>query len=63
LQYGFGFLSVDVTGLAQGWVDGAFANGGVVLEEGDADRSNFRASDYASVSDRPKLEICYYPAE
>jgi hypothetical protein len=56
-----GTVSFDLTGLAQGWVNTA-PNNGVVLEENrGASRSVFRASEHATVSLRPKLEICYIP--
>jgi Nidogen-like/Thrombospondin type 3 repeat len=60
---GFGFLAADLSGLAQDWVDGATPNAGVAMEEDASSKSDFRASEYGTVSDRPKLDICYYAAE
>lgn len=54
-----GFRSVDVLALAQGWVDGAIANHGLLLDEPPADRTSYRSSENVNVAERPKLEVCY----
>lgn len=60
---GFGYLSADLSGLVQDWVDGAVVNAGVTMTESDATATNYRSSEHANVSQRPELEVCYYVAE
>lgn len=53
------FRSVDLLALAQGWVDGATPNHGVLLDEPASDRTNYRSSENVSAAERPKMEVCY----
>lgn len=55
----FGFRAVDLTGLTQGWVDDSSSNYGVLLEEPVGDFTDYRSSESLSVSERPKLDLCY----
>jgi hypothetical protein len=49
---------VDLTALAQAWVDGA-PNHGILLEEDPMIQSGFRSSEHPNVALRPRLEVCY----
>lgn len=54
----------DIDALVQNWLDGSFANNGVVLKATDESSLDtiaiFRPSDYSGASYRPKLVISYY---
>jgi hypothetical protein len=52
-------VSVDVTALVQGWVNGDFPNYGMLLEQGGADYAVFRSSEYVGVDTRPALNVCF----
>ncbi len=58
------WLYWEVDSLVQNWVDGSVANNGVMLADTDEstveDYKNFRSSDHATATDRPKLIIQYY---
>jgi hypothetical protein len=61
-----GFKSFDITALAAQWVSGATANHGLLLEEDigvapPLGRHQFTCSEGGTVSQRPKLQICYLP--
>jgi hypothetical protein len=56
---GYAWRSVDVTALVQGWVDGAYPNYGILLEQGQTDFTSYRSSECSAVELRPKLEICF----
>jgi hypothetical protein len=49
---------IDLTGLAQAWVDGA-PNHGVLLADDPLMKSGFRSSEHPTVALRPRLEVCY----
>jgi len=53
-----GFRSVDVTGLARGWVNGTLPNYGVVLSEPVVNTHIFWSSE-VSLDARPALGLCY----
>lgn len=55
------FVNVDLTSVAQSWVDGSQPNYGLALQDIEA-RTDFRSSEQATAVFRPKLEICYTPA-
>ncbi|EYF00148.1 DNRLRE domain-containing protein [Chondromyces apiculatus] len=57
-----GTASVDLTALAQGWIDSAYPNDGIALVS-TTDRTEIRSSEYTTQADRPRLDICYYPAD
>jgi hypothetical protein len=57
---GFGFKTVDVTGMVGAWVDGTVENDGFLLEEALTVQHAYRSSETATVTDRPYLEVCYY---
>jgi hypothetical protein len=62
-QNGLGWKSASVTGLVQGWTRGDYPNYGLLLDNPttDPDQSEtYRASEYGTVSERPKLTICYH---
>lgn len=54
-------ISFNVKSLVQGWVSGAFANQGLLLEQQEATISGLGTSESASLTNRPKLEVCYVP--
>jgi len=56
---GLGFRSLQIDNLAQGWVDGAIPNHGLLLEEDLGANHNYFASEVSTVIRRPMLEICY----
>ena len=61
-----GFKSFDITSLAAAWVSGSAANHGLLLEEDigvapPLGRHQFTCSEGSTVSQRPKLQICYLP--
>ncbi|WP_437592074.1 kelch repeat-containing protein [Sorangium sp. So ce1000] len=53
-------VSVDVTALVQGWVDGIHANHGLLLEQGSIGKTSYRSREHPQVGDRPWLEVCYF---
>ncbi len=57
------WMSLDITGLAQEWVDGRYANQGVILIRDPEDAPNtfgyFRSSEDNVISYRPKLIVNY----
>lgn len=52
-------LSLDVTALAQAWVDRAAPNHGVLLEQAAGGATRIRTSEQANAEARPQLEVCY----
>ena len=59
---GYGQRTIDVTGLVQGWLDGAYPNYGLLLEQGQTDRTIYRSREHL-IGPGPKLEICYSTPE
>lgn len=58
---GSGAKTFDITPLAQAWVDGSADNNGLLLEETAGPSPHaFVASEASTVSQRPKLDICYF---
>jgi hypothetical protein len=59
-----GWYSADVTALVQGWVNGAYPNDGLLLEQGWGSAFNrFRSSDSTgNATLLPKLVVCYNAA-
>ncbi|WP_044985949.1 DNRLRE domain-containing protein [Sorangium cellulosum] len=55
-------VSASVAPLVQAWVDGSQPNYGVALQDVN-DRTDIRSSEHANVALRPKLEVCFTPAE
>ncbi|MFT3765684.1 MAG: DNRLRE domain-containing protein [Minicystis sp.] len=52
--------TANLTTLVQGWVSGAYANNGVVLERDDLTNSTvYASSEDATVANRPSLQVCY----
>jgi uncharacterized repeat protein (TIGR01451 family) len=61
---GNGWYSVDVTALAQAWVGGTYPNYGVLLDQPAAlGYEVYYASEYGTVSKRPKLGVCFHVAD
>jgi hypothetical protein len=59
---GSGWKTVYATDLVQRWVDGTYANYGLLLDDPTtvADENEvYRSSEDSTVSTRPELEICY----
>ncbi|AKT35959.1 DNRLRE domain-containing protein [Chondromyces crocatus] len=56
---GSGVRSVDLTALAQGWVDGDYGNHGVLLKEPLTNKTEFRSSENTTLANRPSLRVCY----
>ena len=52
--------TLDVTVSLNAWSGGPAANHGWIFRPTDADGVEFRSSDYATVADRPVLEVTYY---
>jgi len=59
---GGGFRSVDVTALAQGWISGAVANDGLLLEEDPVELHNYFDSEVSTIARRPSLSVCWVDA-
>ncbi|MFO0589506.1 MAG: DNRLRE domain-containing protein [Polyangiaceae bacterium] len=57
---GVGARSIDVTSLAQGWLNGSVANNGVVFEEAPVASHYFFTKEAGDASYRPSLNVCYY---
>lgn len=54
-----GWKTVNVSSLVQAWIDGVYPNYGLLIEQGQTNGSVYPSSEYASVSIRPMLTICY----
>lgn len=59
---GGGTFSVDVTNLAAGWVSGAIANNGLLLEEDPVKLHLYWSSEAGTVAMRPSLQLCWADA-
>jgi hypothetical protein len=55
----YGWNTVDVTALVEGWVAGTAPNHGILLAEPGSYYSRYFSSEYDGVPDRPRLEIWY----
>ncbi|MFT3774784.1 MAG: kelch repeat-containing protein [Minicystis sp.] len=53
--------SGDVSALVQAWVNGTYSNYGMLLERDLSAATGLYASEFATVSSRPKLYVCYHP--
>jgi hypothetical protein len=58
-----GPVAVDVTALAQAWVNGLQPNYGVALTQLPSARTQYRSSEAGVVSRRPRLDLCYVPSQ
>lgn len=56
---GAGERVADLTALVQGWVSGAYANEGILLEEAPVLKTEFRSSEESVQATRPLLSVCY----
>ncbi len=54
-----GFISVDITGLVQSWLDGTYENDGLFLEQGTTQFTQYLTSEVANVDLRPYFELCF----
>lgn len=52
-----GFVTVDITSLVQGWMDGTYPNYGLYLKQAGTN-TFYRSSEDATQATRPKIEIC-----
>ena len=61
------FISWDVAGLVESWLDGSVTNYGLMLADVDESSSDgwkwFYSADWGTASERPKLEVTYYDPE
>jgi hypothetical protein len=55
----YGMMSVDITSLVQGWVDEAYPNYGLLLEQGATEYTRYISSEMENLDWRPALEICF----
>ncbi len=53
-----GNLSFNIKTLVQSWIGGS-ANNGLLLEQDLSGSSTFRTSEHGTVSQRPRLDVCY----
>lgn len=60
---GFGYRSIDVTGLTQSWKSGAVANHGILLEEDPVENHLYDASESSETGRRPSLYVCWVDAQ
>ena len=61
-----GWKSANVTGLVQGWASGSYSNYGLLLDDPTTvtdEYETYYASEYGTVSERPKLTICYHTGD
>jgi hypothetical protein len=61
---GTGWKTITLTTLAQAWVNGTYANQGVILLSPPKSGNNekqYNSSDASNASQRPKLAVCYRP--
>lgn len=59
----FGWKTADVTTLVRGWANGTYPNYGLLLEDPtttDGAYETYFSSENQSVTDRPKLAVCYH---
>jgi hypothetical protein len=60
---GSGWKSANVTALVQGWANASYANYGLLLDDPTTvpdEMETYYASEYGTVSQRPKLQVCYH---
>lgn len=55
-------VTADLASLVQSWVDGVHPNHGIALRDLNG-RTDIRSSEQPDVDLRPKLEVCYTPAQ
>ena len=56
-----GWRTADVTALVRGWLSGTYDNYGLLLDDpASSGSATYYASEYGTISERPKLEICYH---
>jgi FG-GAP-like repeat/FG-GAP repeat len=53
--------STDLRSVVQGWVDGAYANDGLLLERDLNYLTVYASSELPQVASRPKLDVCFTP--
>ena len=58
---GYGYKSIDVTAITQGWYGGAIANHGLLLEEDPipGHSHSYYSSESSSAGYRPRLDVCF----
>jgi len=62
---GSGWKSANVTALVQAWASGSYPNYGLLLDDPTTvpdESETYWASEYGSVTERPKLTLCYHSA-
>jgi PKD repeat protein len=60
VSQGTGYHYVDLTELAQGWMDGTYDNYGVLLEQNLSTYDTYKSSEYSNSTVRPRLRVCYH---
>jgi hypothetical protein len=51
--------SIELSALAQAWVDGTIANHGILLEQDPTGMISYKSSERSTVSQRPRFTVCY----
>jgi hypothetical protein len=54
-----GWHTVTVTSQVQEWVDNPSQNFGLVLEQGLTPSTEYNSSEFGTLAERPKLDVCY----
>ncbi len=54
-----GWQAVDITALAQAWVNGTYPNDGILLEQGRTDFTLYSSSDNSDLTLHPRLVLTY----
>ncbi|MCC6552132.1 MAG: DNRLRE domain-containing protein [Polyangiaceae bacterium] len=56
---GFGYKSMDISGLVQEWLNGTSPNHGILLEEGTTSSTSYKTGECGKPEKFPYLEVCY----
>ena len=56
---GYGYKSIDLTPITQGWYSGAIPAHGILLEEDPAHAHAYSTSESSTLGYRPRLDVCY----
>jgi len=57
---GSGWRTTTLTALVQSWLNGTYSNYGLLLDDpASSDHDTYYSSEHPTVSERPKLQVCY----